>query len=133
MRRVVIDTSAYSAWKRGQAEARAELRIADELVLTAVILGELRFGFLRGARRTKNEEELAALLQSPRVRVVPIDEETSERYAMIRAGLARAGSPVAANDIWIAASAMQHGAIVLTADADFRKMAQIVVELLPPS
>ena len=60
------------------------------------------------------------------------DADTAERYALIRAALQQAGTPAAANDIWIAASAMQHGLILLTADTDFRVFPQISIDLLPP-
>lgn len=129
--RVLLDTSAYSAFRRGQPEAVQAVRRAGTLLLTPVILGELRFGFARGSRTKKNEADLVTLLDSPRVQVVAIDEETAIRYAGIRLALEGAGTPAAANDIWIAASAMQHGAALLTADTDFRVFPQILVQLLP--
>jgi tRNA(fMet)-specific endonuclease VapC len=131
MRRVLLDTSAYSAFKRGHEDALAAVRTADELIVSAIVIGELLFGFRRGDRRTRNETELSTLLASPRVITVGIDRDTSERYALIRETLTRAGTPVAANDIWISATAMQYGATVLTADRDFLQIPQIVVELLP--
>lgn len=56
-----------------------------------------------------------------------LDEETSERYAVIQVALKKAGTPVGINDVWIAASAMQHGLPVLTSDRDFHKIPQIIV------
>jgi tRNA(fMet)-specific endonuclease VapC len=71
-------------------------------------------------------------LEYPRVCVLVVDEETSERYATIRAALKKTGTPVAAIDIWIAASAMQHGLPILTSDRDFQKIPQIIaVHFLP--
>jgi tRNA(fMet)-specific endonuclease VapC len=57
-----------------------------------------------------------------------IDEETAERYAEILAGLRVAGTPLPINDIWIAASAMQYGLLVLTTGAHFRLIPQILVD-----
>lgn len=59
-----------------------------------------------------------------------VDAETSKRYALILCALRRAGAPVATNDVWIAASAMQHGLEVLTYDADFEKVPQVAARLL---
>lgn len=56
-----------------------------------------------------------------------MDVETLERYAVIHVALKKAGTPVAVNDLWIAASAMQHGLPVLTSDRDFQKIPQIMV------
>lgn len=133
MSRVLIDTSAYSTFFRGDAEAKEAVRSSDEIYLNPVVIGELLAGFGRGRQRAKNEQELDEFLAAPRVKVVGIDEETSIRYAAILAGLWTAGTPIPTNDIWIAATAMQHGLEVLTADSHFSKVAQIVVRALRPA
>lgn len=119
MNRVAIDTSAYSAFKRGHPEVTLRLRRAREIVLPAVVLGELLAGFEVGSRTGKNREELRLFLESPRVRLARIGEETAERYARIDRALRSAGRPLPTNDLWIAASVMEHGAELLTLDRDF--------------
>ncbi len=130
MMRVLLDTSAYSAFMLGDPEVKAALQRADEIYLTPVVLGELLAGFIRGKWRRKNEREIRAFLSSPRVQVIDVDEETAQRYAVILNGLWRAGTPIPTNDVWIAASAMQHGLRVLTRDAHYQKVAQIVVDYM---
>lgn len=46
--------------------------------------------------------------------------------------VAAAGTPIGTNDIWVAASAMQYGVRLLTADRDFLRVPQIRVELVEP-
>jgi tRNA(fMet)-specific endonuclease VapC len=58
---------------------------------------------------------------------VDIGEETALRYAEIVGFLRSAGTPVPSNDIWIAAGAMQHGLGVLTTDAHYRRIPQVLV------
>lgn len=128
MRRLLLDTSAYSAFLRGDAEIKLPIQEADEIVVNPIILGELKSGFRGGSRRRKNERELATFLASPRVSVVPIDEGTSERYAAIVGSLRAAGTPIPTHDVWIAASAMQHALTVLTTDPHFERVPQILVE-----
>ena len=130
MMRVLLDTSAYSAFMLGHPEAKVALQRADEIYLTPVVLGELLAGFIRGKWRRKNEREIRTFLSSPRVQVIDVDEETAQRYAVILNGLWKAGTPIPTNDIWIAASAMQHGLRVLTRDAHYQKVAQIVVDYI---
>ena len=124
----LLDTSAYSSFLRGHEELKLALQRADRIVLTPIVLGELGAGFRAGARLQKHEAELRQLLDSPRVDVVAVDAETAERYAVILHGLRLAGTPIPTNDIWIAASAMQHGLRVLTTDVHYDRIAQIIVE-----
>ena len=58
-----------------------------------------------------------------------VGEATAERYALIYASLRAAGRPLPTNDLWIAASAMEHGAELVTLDRDFAPVAQILVTL----
>jgi len=130
--RIFLDTSAYSAFKRGHPHIRHRIREAWQIQLNPVVLGELRAGFLKGTRLIENLAELAQFLASPRVAVVAMDEETAERYAVIFDSLRRAGAPIPTNDIWIAAGAMQCGSVLLTTDPHFHAVTQIVAEILEP-
>ena len=125
--RLLLDTSAYSAFMRGEKSVVEAVQSADEIGLTPIVLGELKAGFMRGTRQKENEAFLGRFLESPRVSIFTVDEGTSERYAVILNGLRKAGTPVPTNDLWIAASAMQHGLKVLTTDAHFGRISQIVV------
>jgi predicted nucleic acid-binding protein len=127
MTRVLLDTSAYSAFLRGHPGIVAEVRRAAEIHVNAVILGELLAGFGGGKREEHNRSQLRSFLASPRVRVAPLDSETSERYAHILHALRRTGRPIPTNDLWIAATAMQLGLSVLTTDRHFQQVGQIVV------
>jgi predicted nucleic acid-binding protein len=110
----------------------APIREASEAFLTPVVIGELLFGFLRGGLALHNRSLLREFLESPRVGVVPLDEETAERYALIRDYLREQGKPVPVNDLWIAASAAQHGLRLLTLDDHFERMPQVLVEYFEP-
>jgi tRNA(fMet)-specific endonuclease VapC len=128
--RILLDTSAYSAFFRGDERTLRAVQEADEITVSPIVLGELKAGFRGGRHPKKNEAELAAFLASPRVRVVALDEETPDRYAEIVHSLRSAGTPIPTNDVWIAASAMQHGLRVATTDGHFRKVPQILVDWL---
>ena len=91
----------------------------------AVTLGELRFGFLGGAHRTRNETELSEFLAASPVEVVPVDDAVARCYAEIVADLKRAGTPIPTNDAWIAACAAHTGSTVLTSDGHFEQIARI--------
>ena len=133
MSRVLLDTSGYSAFMRGDAVVKEMLQTVDAIYVNSIVLGELRVGFLRGRTRQKNEERLRQFLASSRVSVIAVDEETAERYAVILDALWTAGTPIPTNDIWIAASSMQYGLAVITTDAHYLKIPQILVWHTPPA
>lgn len=122
MRPILLDTNAYTAFMLGEAEVVEVVAHADTLYLNSVVLGELLGGFAAGTREQKNRAELARFLDSPRVEVLPITAQTADSYALVYAGLRRRGQPIPTNDLWIAASALEHAAAVLTRDAHFAQI-----------
>jgi tRNA(fMet)-specific endonuclease VapC len=120
--RLLLDTSAYSCFMRGHQEVQEALQSADSIAVNPIVLGELHAGFHQGRHADKNRDLLKQFLASPRVYVVAIDHETAERYAVILNGW-----PIPTNDLWIAATAMQYGLTVLTTDAHFKHVAQVLV------
>jgi tRNA(fMet)-specific endonuclease VapC len=132
MSRLLLDTTAYSAMRRGDRRLLEPMQEASEIVLTSVVLGELVYGFLGVKLEAQNRSLLREFLESDRVRVVAVDEETAERYAAIRDHLRRKGTPIPTNDLWIAASAAQHGLKLLCLDRHFKEVPQILVEYFEP-
>ena len=96
-------------------EARRESGLAAFLCLTVV--GELQFGAARSGRPQANRERVERLVEI--CPVVPHDLETARRYGALKAALRRLGRPLPENDVWIAASALQHSLILATRDSHF--------------
>ena len=119
MKSLLLDTNLYVAFKRGDDDAVELLRLADEIHLSTVVLGELLAGFAAGSREKRNREELTAFLESPRVRIDAVDEATADYHGRIFALLRRKGRPIPTNDLWIAAAALQHGLVLATRDDHF--------------
>jgi tRNA(fMet)-specific endonuclease VapC len=136
MHAVAIDTNAYTAFKRGDAAIVAILQHAPEIIVSVTVLGELLAGFAAGSRASENRQELGQFLSSPRVRVAASGSATADFYALIYAALRRQGQPIPSNDLWIAASCLEHGAALLTLDGHFEHVGGLRVvmklgELLP--
>ena len=122
MRPVLLDTNAYTAFMLGVAEVIDVVAHAEKLFLNSIVLGELLGGFAAGTREPKHRAELARFLDSPRVELLPVTAQTADSYALIYVGLRRKGLPIPTNDLWIAASALEHGAALLTRDAHFSRI-----------
>lgn len=120
MRPIAIDTNAYTAFKRGDAPIVSVMQHAPSLMLPVTVLGELLAGFAVGNRESVNRSELTRFLASPRVTVIPTTTATADLYALVYAALRRKGQPIPSNDLWIAASCLEHGAALLTFDAHFQ-------------
>ena len=124
--RIALDTSAYRAAAENDPKTVEVLRRADEVWVPFVVLGELRAGFAAGTLGRKNEARLTEFLNSPRVRMLLADEQTTHQYAALFAQLRRQGTPVPTNDLWIAALVVQHDLLLLSNDAHFSRIPQIV-------
>jgi tRNA(fMet)-specific endonuclease VapC len=123
--RYVLDTSAYSHFKRGDDEVVALIDSADWIGVPSIVLGELWSGFMAGRRAQQNERELHEFLSNPVVEELSVDGRAARAYAEIIVGLREAGTPLPVNDIWIAACAATTGASVLTYDDHFRAIRRI--------
>ncbi len=93
--------------------------------ISPIVLGELRVGFALGHHRERNEEMLHEFLINPAVEELSVDGEVSRQYAEIVVDLRLAGTPIPTNDVWIAATAVRAGAIVLSYDNHFDTVARV--------
>jgi len=117
--RVLLDTNAYSALKRGHDGVAALVRRSDEVLFSTVVAGELLYGFRHGTRFASNRRDLDAFLASPFVTLVPVSLATADRFSRIVLGLRAKGKPIPTNDIWIAAQAMETGGELVSFDHHF--------------
>jgi tRNA(fMet)-specific endonuclease VapC len=97
------------------------------------VAGELLFGFRVGARLKKNMAELETFLQNPYVSLAPVTLTTADRFGRIAAALRAKGRPIPANDIWIAAHAMESGADLLSFDEHFSAIDGLAWTALSPA
>lgn len=123
MKQLLIDTNVYVAFKRSDSTVIELLRNVEKIAVNTVVLGELLAGFKGGIREVANRMELDQFLDSPRVEMLALDESSAEYFALIFNALKQIGKPIPTNDIWIAASAMQHGRTLATLDSHFSYIA----------
>jgi len=131
--RVVLDTSAYSHFRRGHALLVDRMARADVVLVPTVVIGELEAGFRCGSRYAENDRGLSELLEEPFACVVDVNAGTARAYGRIFAQLRQAGTPIPTNDIWIAACATQQAAQLLTFDRHYGAIADLDVRTFAPA
>jgi tRNA(fMet)-specific endonuclease VapC len=112
-----------SAFVDGDFHLAAIVGLQARAALPVIVLGEFRYG-IAGSRHRKAYE---AWLQEnvPLFEVLDITGRTASVYAELRAQLKQAGRPIPANDLWIAALALEHRMPVLTRDAHFEAIPKL--------
>lgn len=119
MRPVLLDTSAYVAFKKNELAIVEIFQNAEVIVISPIVIGELLVGFEGGNRQQKNKMELQQFLESSRVIFYPISIDTGQFFSRIYCHLKIKGKPIPTNDMWIAAQAMEHGCVICTCDLHF--------------
>lgn len=130
--KILLDTSAYVAFKLNNFEIVEVIINAEKIIFSPVVLGELLFGFRNGSRFKRNVEDLNQFLSHAAVELLKIGDITSDRYSRIAQLLKSNCTPIPTNDIWIAAQAMEHGAELITCDGHFEKITGLVYTLFSP-
>jgi tRNA(fMet)-specific endonuclease VapC len=125
--RVCIDTNAYSMLMQNRAELQVCLEQAELIYVPTIVLGELHAGFCLGSRFEQNRQQLEAFLDLPGVQITVPDEAVAQRYGYLVRDLRQQGTPIPTNDLWIAASALETGARLVSYDAHFECVPGLIV------
>ena len=120
--KVCLDTNAYARLMQAHKPLQDLLERVERIFLPAVVLGELHAGFQLGARAPDNVAQLETFLGLPGVDVADTTADVAIRYGVLVRDLREAGTPLPTNDIWIAATAAELGARLVTYDAHFDKV-----------
>ncbi len=125
--RIALDTNRYVDLAAGSADAVHVLEHAEEIALPFVVIAELRAGFAIGTKGADNERVLQRFLRKPHVRVLHSSDTTTRTYATLYRQLRQAGTPIPTNDLWIASLVVEHGLVLYSRDAHFRRLPQLEV------
>lgn len=117
MTRAFADTSVFVTLEQDRPRRRT---LPDEILVSVVTIGELQLGVLMAADGAIRATRLKTLSYvESTFEPVPIDAAAAREWARLVAHCRRRRQRVPVNDLWIAATAIVHGASVLTQDADY--------------
>ena len=125
----LLDTHIISAWARRSHPALMTHMLAvapSDLAISVLVQHELRYGLARNpwVKSWPLVEALLTLIPS-----LPLTRAIANRAADLRSDLAAAGTPIGPYDLLIAATALEHGATLVTNNVrEFVRVPGLVVE-----
>jgi len=126
----LLDTCVVSDFIKGDKSTHKRLKQTSphHIYLSSISLMEIQYGLaLNAARAKKILTPMRGLLKS--ISHVSFQYKTAEIAGEIRADLAKAGKPIGAYDILIAATALEHKLILVTSNMkEFKRVPGLVVE-----
>lgn len=114
---MILDTNAISALSNRDPKLIDKMGTLTNVSTTLINLGEYHFGILGSSHKTELLHWIQAFLEH--VELLQPNLNTLPHYANIRNELKTAGTPIPANDVWIAALARQYQLPLLSKDSHF--------------
>lgn len=130
MPRYLLDTNiviCLAKGRPGSVRERLARHASDDIAISVITLGELRFG----AEKSQSREQALAVIDtlSQRMQVLEMPDSAAAHYGYIRAELQRKGQTIGNNDLWLAAHARAEGLILVTNnEREFARVPALVVE-----
>ena len=113
----ILDSNAIISLLDGNKTVARMLKSAQRVLIPAIVCGEIDAGTQGGTKREQAAREaFASFLDMEQVTVLPITRKTGEFYARVFSFLKSVGTPIPTNDIWIAASVLETGGMLITTD-----------------
>ena len=116
----LLDTSVVIPYLKGGTAIQRQIQTVSVVYLPMTVVGELYCGAYTSQHQARVLLEIKNFLNG--VVMLGQSEATAECYGKIRAELAKAGTPIPENDIWIAAVAMEQRIPLATRDAHFQRI-----------
>jgi predicted nucleic acid-binding protein len=127
-----LDTNAFSDLMREHPKVDSHLASAspaERVMICSVVRGEIRYGIERlpqGRRRQELEAKATKLFAI--LPCQPVPEAAGDHYATVKLTRERRGLALDENDLWIAATALALGAVLISRDSDFQQIDGLTVE-----
>jgi predicted nucleic acid-binding protein len=122
--RAIADTSVFIAQESGRKLGD----LPEQIAVSVVTAAELELGVLRASNPTSRAIRLSTLSRvQATYALLPVDPEVASCFARIASSELSKGRRLRRHDTWIAATAMRHGAAVITQDEDFSSFEDVAV------
>lgn len=128
----LLDTNAFSDLMREHPQLAARLATlapTDRVMICPIVRGEIRYGIERlpqGKRRQELETKAINLFAA--LACEPVPEKAGDSYATMKLVRQQKGLSLDENDLWIAATAVSLGAVLISRDSDFQHLDGLTVK-----
>jgi predicted nucleic acid-binding protein len=128
----LLDANAFGDLMREDRTLQRQLAShsqTDRVIICPIVRGEVLHGIGRlpeGKRKKGLHEKAEILFQT--IPCVAVPETAGDCYAQIKLTRQRIGVPMSENDLWIAATALALGAVLVTRDSDMQGIDGLRVE-----
>ncbi len=128
---ILLDTNVVVAFLNGDKSVLNKIQVEiDKIALSTLVVAELDYGAKVSQKYEENLKKLYRLVDI--VQVVPFDIECAKIFGTIKSRLRSLGKPTGEVDALIAATAMAHEAILVTANKKhFENIEGLKVEVWP--
>lgn len=128
MRRVLLDTNVLIRFLKDDEPLADRIESAESVIIHPVVYSEFMNGLNpKTAKGASARRSLEGFLDADVVDSVAVTTYTSVYYTKIYQHLKALGEMIPQNDIWIAASALEHGFELLTHDGHFSRIPMLNV------
>jgi len=121
----LLDTNIVVALFANDDAVIDNMEIADRVFVSSTVIGELFFGAYNSVRLDENIERVAGFVATSAV--LSCDADTARSYGRIKSKLRVKGRPIPENDLWIAAIAEQYNLTLVSRDAHFNDIEDLVI------
>jgi predicted nucleic acid-binding protein len=124
LNRAIADTSIFIAQETGRELGE----LPEQIAVSVITAAELELGVLRATSPDARAIRLSTLSRvQATYPLLPIDAETASCFARIASAERSRGRRLRRHDTWIAATALRHGAAIVTQDSDFSSFDEVPV------
>jgi tRNA(fMet)-specific endonuclease VapC len=124
----MLDTNmvGYIAGGHSAAARRKMSEIHGHAVIavSAITEGEILYGLARKPEAVRLRAAMESLLST--MEILPWDSDAARAYGTLRAGMQTAGKTLSALDMLIAAHAVAHRGVLVTADMAFKQVGPLL-------
>lgn len=124
-KRYILDTNIVVPFLNGEDGIVKKVSDAESLHIPIIVVGELYYGAMRSSKVKNNIRNIDSFMSL--CHIYPVNKDVAINYGNIKSELAKQGTPIPENDIWIAAISKTANLPLVTRDKHFEKIKGIIL------